>query len=181
MKRAMLFILILSVTAIRAFGQTNQGASRIAVYFSPGGGCTEAIVTQLDCAKREVLVQAYEFSSVPIAKALVAAQNRGVKVQVILDKSQSTEKCSALRIIRKSHIPIFIDDKYAIAHNKVMVIDQRWVITGSFNFTTAAETSNAENLLVIDDAAIAAKYAGNWTLHMVGSIRWGRGPAHPRN
>jgi phosphatidylserine/phosphatidylglycerophosphate/cardiolipin synthase-like enzyme len=51
----------------------------------------------------------------------------------------------------------------AIAHNKVMVIDSRTVITGSFNFTKAAEESNAENLLVIDDAELAKKYTQNWT------------------
>jgi hypothetical protein len=58
-----------------------------------------------------------------------------------------------------------IDDKHAIAHNKVMVIDGRTVLTGSFNFTKAAEEKNAENLLVIEDAALAKRYADNWADH----------------
>jgi len=58
-----------------------------------------------------------------------------------------------------------IDGVHAIAHNKVMIIDGQTVITGSFNFTTAAERQNAENLLVVRDHALAARYAENWRAH----------------
>jgi len=54
---------------------------------------------------------------------------------------------------------------YAIAHNKVMVIDGSTVITGSFNFTKAAEESNAENLLIIHGQELSKKYADNWREH----------------
>ena len=62
-------------------------------------------------------------------------------------------------------IPVQIDAKHAIAHNKIMVIDGETVITGSFNFTTAAEEKIAENLLVIRSPELAAKYAANWKVH----------------
>jgi phosphatidylserine/phosphatidylglycerophosphate/cardiolipin synthase-like enzyme len=62
----------------------------------------------------------------------------------------------------------------AIAHNKVMVIDSRIVITGSFNFTKAAEESNAENLLIIEDVDLAAKYAKNWQEHLDHSVLYER-------
>ena len=58
------------------------------VYFSPQGGCTEAIIKELDKAKTSILVHAYSFTSAPIGKALLNARKRGVKVAVILDKSQ---------------------------------------------------------------------------------------------
>jgi phosphatidylserine/phosphatidylglycerophosphate/cardiolipin synthase-like enzyme len=58
------------------------------VCFSPRGGCTEAIISQIDKAKSEILVQAYSFTSAPIAKALLNAHKRGIKVEAILDKSQ---------------------------------------------------------------------------------------------
>ena len=125
---------------------------------------------QLEAAKSAVLVQAYSFTSAPIAKALVDAHKRGVDVQVILDKSQRTAKYSSATFLRNMGIPTFIDDKHAIAHNKVMVIDGHIVITGSFNFTKAAEESNAENLLVIDDADLAQKYAANWRAHLAHSV-----------
>jgi phosphatidylserine/phosphatidylglycerophosphate/cardiolipin synthase-like enzyme len=62
------------------------------VYFSPQGGCTKAVVDVLSKAKTSINVQTYSFTSAPIAKALVDAHKRGVKVQVILDKSQKTER-----------------------------------------------------------------------------------------
>jgi len=135
------------------------------VYFSPKGGCTEAVVAALDKARTRVLVQAYSFTSAPIAKALVDAARRGVKVEVLLDKSQRTEKYSSADFIIHEGIPTKIDAAHAIAHNKVMVIDGATVLTGSFNFTKAAEEHNAENLLVIQDPALAEKYAANWNVH----------------
>jgi phosphatidylserine/phosphatidylglycerophosphate/cardiolipin synthase-like enzyme len=139
--------------------------SQIAVYFSPGGGCTDAIVVALDKAQTTVLVQAYSFTSAPIAKALVQAHKRGVKVQVILDKSVETEKYSEAGFLIHSDIPVQIDAEHAIAHNKIMVIDGQTVITGSFNFTKQAEEHNAENLLVITSKDLAQKYADNWNVH----------------
>lgn len=145
--------------------EVQPGSTQWHVYFSPKGGCTEAVVEALGKARSRVLVQAYSFTSAPIAKALVEAHRRGVKVEVLLDKSQRTEKYSSATFVSNNGIPCFIDAQHTIAHNKVMVIDDQTVITGSFNFTKAAEQSNAENLLVIHDAEMAAKYTANWQAH----------------
>ena len=152
---------------------TGKGAPTVEVYFSPKGGCTEAVVKALDAAKTTVLVQAYSFTSAPIAKALVDAARRGVKVDVLLDKSQRTEKYSSADFVAHEGIPTRIDAAHAIAHNKVMVIDGTTVLTGSFNFTKAAEEHNAENLLVIQDPALAEKYAANWKVHSEHSEAYG--------
>jgi phosphatidylserine/phosphatidylglycerophosphate/cardiolipin synthase-like enzyme len=149
--------------------------SDVEVHFSPHGGCTEAVVAALAGARQTVLVQAYSFTSAPIAQAVVDAHKRGVKVQVILDKSNETEKYSAADFLAHSGLPVLIDDKHEIAHNKVMVIDGATVITGSFNFTKAAEEHNAENLLVIHNRDLAAQYAENWEAHAAHSI-----PYEPR-
>ena len=135
------------------------------VYFSPHGGCTDAIVKELNKAKSTVLVQAYSFTSAPIAKALLNAHKRGVKVEVILDKSQKTQKYSSATFLYNQGIAVKIDAQHAIAHNKVMIIDGETVITGYFNFTKAAEESNAENLLVIKDEKFAERYIRNWQEH----------------
>jgi len=126
-------------------------AQPITVYFSPKGGCTEAIIQELDKAQKSVLVQAYSFTSAPIAEALLNARKRGVKVEVILDKSQRKEKYSSADFLAHSGINTLIDSAHAIAHNTIMIIDGETVITGSFNFTKAAEEKNAGNLLVIRD------------------------------
>jgi phosphatidylserine/phosphatidylglycerophosphate/cardiolipin synthase-like enzyme len=108
------------------------------VCFTPGGNCTSAIVQALTDAKRTILVQAYSFTSAPIAKALLDAHKRGVQVQVILDKSQRTEKYSSADFLANQGVLTLIDPEHAIAHNKIMIIDGEMVITGSFKCATSS-------------------------------------------
>ena len=145
--------------------QPDTTSATCSVYFSPRGGCTEAVIAELGRAKMSVLVQAYSFTSVSIAKALVEAHRRGVKVEVILDKSQRTANYSSADFVAHAGIPTLIDARHAIAHNKIIIIDSQPVITGSFNFTKAAEESNAENLLILRDAELAKRYTENWKKH----------------
>jgi phosphatidylserine/phosphatidylglycerophosphate/cardiolipin synthase-like enzyme len=93
------------------------------------------------------------------------AHKRGVKVEVILDKSQRTDEYSSATFFFNAGIPVKIDAQHAIGHNKVMVIDGETAITGSFNFTKAAEENNAENLLIIHDKELAELYTKNWQEH----------------
>jgi phosphatidylserine/phosphatidylglycerophosphate/cardiolipin synthase-like enzyme len=137
----------------------------VQVFFSPNGGCTKAIVAELGMAKSEILVQAYSFTSRAIAKALLNAQKRGVSIQIILDKSNLSDNYSAADFTAHAGIPTYIDAQHSIAHNKIMIIDNEVVITGSFNFTRAAEVNNAENLLVIRSKELAKIYIDNWEKH----------------
>ena len=155
---------ILSLIATFATTQPAFAAETTHVYFSPHGGCTETIVNAINRAKSSVLVQAYSLTSKPIADALLNAHNRGVKVDVIADKT-SRRKGEQAAHLASLGVPVSVDSAHAIAHNKVMVIDGETVITGSFNFTAAAEKSNAENLLVIHDKSLANQYAENWKKH----------------
>jgi phosphatidylserine/phosphatidylglycerophosphate/cardiolipin synthase-like enzyme len=138
----------------------------VETFFSPKGGCAAAIVGAIGRAEKTIHVQAYSFTSAPIAAALVAAHKRGVKTQVILDKSQQTERYSEADFLQHAGVAVFIDSAHGIAHNKVMILDGHTVITGSFNFSKAAEESNAENLLIIHQTpALAEKYLSNWLAH----------------
>jgi hypothetical protein len=140
--------------------------ARVAVYFSPNGGATEAVIRELNAAKTQVLMQAYSFTSAPIAKALVEAHKRGVQVLAVLDKSNETDKYSAATFLSNAGMPPLIDDQHAIAHSKVMVIDSETILRGSFNFTKAAEAKNAENLLVIKEAPeLVTAYEQNIRTH----------------
>jgi phosphatidylserine/phosphatidylglycerophosphate/cardiolipin synthase-like enzyme len=124
------------------------------------------VVREVEAAQQQILVQAYSFTSAPIAKALRDAHQRGVTVLAVLDKSNQTDKYSAATFLGNAGIPTRIDAQHAIAHAKVMVIDSATVITGSFNFTKAAEEKNAENLLVIKDApALVQAYEQNIQMH----------------
>jgi phosphatidylserine/phosphatidylglycerophosphate/cardiolipin synthase-like enzyme len=137
--------------------------------FSPDGHCSSLILDALSTARESVRVQAYSFTARPIAEALVEARRRGVDVAVIVDKSQTSERYSVIDLLNEAGIPLYVDYCCAIAHNKVMVIDGKKVVTGSYNFTQGAENKNAENLLVIDDAVMAKAYLENWTVHRDGA------------
>ncbi len=161
----LLFLLLFAVALPAQEPASKPIKGEMQVWFSPNGGCAEAVVDALSRAKESVYVQAYSFTSTPIAKALVEAHKRGVKVEIILDKSQKTEKYSSADFLLHAGIPTYIDEQHKIAHNKVMVIDGQTVVTGSFNFTKAAEEGNAENLLVIQSPELAKTYKANWDKH----------------
>jgi phosphatidylserine/phosphatidylglycerophosphate/cardiolipin synthase-like enzyme len=146
----------------------------VQVYFSPRGGATEAVIDALDHATNSVYIQAYSFTSAPIAKALVDAYRRKVQVHVILDSSQRTDKYSEADFLQYNEIPTLIDTQHAIAHNKIIIVDDYLVLTGSFNFTKAAEEKNAENLLVINDPSLAKRYLENWHVHEAHSQAYNR-------
>jgi phosphatidylserine/phosphatidylglycerophosphate/cardiolipin synthase-like enzyme len=155
-----------------AIGLTATVASNpeLTTCFTPGQDCMGMIVKAIDGAKAEVLVQAYSFSAKPLISALGRAKKRGVKVRVILDKADERKPDSAgSRLIAKRILPQ-VDTGVASAHNKVMVIDRDTVITGSFNFTAAAQKKNAENVLLIKGHPnIAAAYAKNWERRLAAS------------
>ena len=145
-------------------------SSPIAVYFSPNRGTTDAIVARIATAQNTILVLAYSFTSELIATALVAAHNRGVNVQVIVDKSQPRAAGGRMHDLVAAGVPVFVDSRHAIQHNKVMVFDGKTVLTGSFNFSASAETKNAENAVFIEDVNLAKKYDDEWQIHREHSV-----------
>lgn len=137
--------------------------SKLVVCFTPGQRCTALIVKLIRSSKRSIYMQAYGFTSYPIARALASAQKRGVKVKVIVDVSQlSSESHSRISFLLHHNIKVKVDDKVDIAHNKVLIVDGSFVETGSFNYTYSAEHYNAENVLIVHDSALALEYLHNW-------------------
>jgi phosphatidylserine/phosphatidylglycerophosphate/cardiolipin synthase-like enzyme len=154
---------LLLASSIFFLSQTSFADSPINLCFTPGENCTQEIVDEINGAKKDVYVQAFVFTSTPIANALVDAKNRGVTVNIIFDKTQrndTRDSCEA--VLEAAGIPMWTDYKVQTAHNKVMIIDKEKVITGSFNFTFSAQWNNAENVLIINDSKIASAYFTNW-------------------
>lgn len=138
------------------------------VAFAPWDNIVGLIVDTISNARKQVLVQAYLLTSKEIAAALIAAAQRGVDVRVLADAEQAAKVTSSkLPELAGAGIPIWLETKYQNAHNKIMVIDANsadaTVITGSFNFTWAAQHQNAENVLIArKNHVLAAHYAANW-------------------
>jgi len=131
------------------WGIPSTEKPQIQACFSPDGHCTDRIVFAIEKAESTIFVMAYSFTSLPIAQALAKAFERGIKVKILIDKSQLKERYSQLSFLLQKGIPVFIDLTAGIAHNKVMIFDETYVLTGSFNFSRAAESKNAENILLI--------------------------------
>lgn len=127
-----------------------------------GADCAAVVVAEIAAARSSLLLQAYNFTEPRIIAALIAARGRGVSVTVIVDKITARQRGEGVSAVRDAGIPVYVDRKPRIAHNKVVVIDGDTVITGSFNFSTSAACCNAENLLVVHSPALAAAYAANF-------------------
>jgi len=146
--------------------------ARVEIAFTPGGDVAGKIVAVIARARRQVLVQAYSFTHDDIARALLDAQHRGVEVKLIADRGQ-TEQMDRSQVpgLARAGLPVWLDGEHQSAHNKVMVIDAGTpaavIITGSFNFTRAAQYKNAENAAFISGSdALAEEYVRNWQRHL---------------
>ncbi len=146
--------------------------------FTPGDKIARRIVDLIDDAKHDIKIQAYGFTNTAITNALVAAKRRGVDVQIIEDDGEylniNNFSKTKLDSLKATGAKIYLDSEHAIAHNKIILIDastpQHALITGSYNFTQAAEKNNAENVLLIRaNADIIAAYLANWKKHVAHS------------
>ena len=129
----------------------------------PHQQCGHFIANHINQAKESIYVQAYGFTHTKIIDSPIEATKRGVKVEIILDSSNfSTKKLVLIKELEKLGIKIHKAKVSGIAHNKIMIIDKKKVITGSFNFTESADKRNAENVMVIIDKRLANKYLENY-------------------
>ena len=178
------------VFLVRSLSRKLGFMQDIQVYFSPKGGCQAAIVREMMQARSEILVQAYSFTADPLTFALVELKKQGVVVDIILDKSNEIDRYSDLHFFIENSMDVKIDHEHAISHNKIMIIDKKVVITGSYNFTNQAEGDNAENVVIIKgNPQIAQWYRENFFKHRdhakpaqirEGEIRDRRGAPHQK-
>jgi len=133
-------------------------AADIKVYFSPNGGCQHAVIDQIRSARRTIDIAMYYLSSPQIARALVDANQRQVQIRIVLDQSQEIESASKSGYLIKHGLKIKYHLGFGLMHNKFAVIDARSLITGSFNWTSTAQEKNEENLLIMTDQPLIAKY-----------------------
>lgn len=174
MKPKFFFVAVAMCTEI-VWAQT-AGAQTIRSFFSPRGGCTAATVAAIDSAQTSIDAAAYQFTSDPIAEALIRAARRGVRVRILTDRAQENSTDTAPRKIRAAGLDFRVDAAEKLQHNKYTVIDHRLVLTGSFNWSDNAEVNNAENLLIIDDPKTGHAFAQDFAKHYLHSR-----PYRPRN
>lgn len=133
------------------------------VYFSPNGGAQQRIVAAINAAHSNIRMAAYEITVPAIANALIAAHSRGIDVRIIVDRVEMKQTYSQVQVIANAGLDISYDPKVSLHHNKWITIDGFELMTGSYNYSNAAEFSNAENMLDCHSTAGAAAYNSYWS------------------
>ncbi|MBC8160644.1 MAG: phospholipase D family protein [Roseiflexaceae bacterium] len=140
------------------FPRVRVGGAQIEVYFSPEDGVAKHILQRLAAAKRSIHFMAFSYTSSATADAMVAQSRAGLLVQGVFESQNAGGTGSAFSRLRQGGVDVLEDGNCYILHHKVIVIDQQTVITGSYNFTNSAERDNDENLVIVDDPALARAY-----------------------
>ena len=139
--------------------------------FTPGDDAAGLIVRTIDAARLQVFAQAFSFTHRGIADALIRAHRRGLEVQIIADREQTDSiESAAMQSMIDAGLAVLTDAEHSAAHNKVIIIDQntKWpvLVTGSFNFTFAAQNRNSENVLVLrGNPDLTRAFFDNWHKH----------------
>lgn len=165
------FMLALAATSITIRAETIAATGSVEALFTPWDDAESAIIRALAEAQQSIHVQAYLLTSRSISQALISARQRGVAVSILTDqKMLDTGQNSQIPLLAAANIPVRLETRYAVAHNKIILIDARTphgiLITGSYNFTWSAQARNAENLLILrDNPALLQRYLNNWQRH----------------
>jgi len=135
-----------------------HGSSVYVIFTSEDHAIEEAIIPLVNTATSNIRFLAFSFTDYPLAAAMIARAQNGVDVAGVYEKVGSDTDAAELKTFYCAHVPVRRDGNPSFMHNKVIVVDERYVITGSLNFSTNAETSNDENVLIIDNPDIAKLY-----------------------
>ena len=130
----------------------------IQVYFSPEDDVMNRIIPIVRGAQSSIRFLAFSFTDYPLAQAMIDRAGRGVDVAGVYEKVGSETESSELRTFFCAKVPARQDGNPRFLHDKLIIVDNRYVITGSFNFSTNATESNDENVIIIDNPDIANLY-----------------------
>ncbi|WP_336709096.1 MULTISPECIES: phospholipase D family nuclease [unclassified Cedecea] len=155
--------------------QPAAAASSVQFGFSPEGSALQLVLKTIESAQQEIRLMGYSFTSPEVVSALVRAKHRGVDVKIVLDEKGNRSKASqaAMNVVVSAGIPLRTNGRYAIMHDKVIIVDNHTVEAGSFNYTRSAASRNSENVLVINEVPeVAQTYLQHWQSRWDGGTEW---------
>jgi phosphatidylserine/phosphatidylglycerophosphate/cardiolipin synthase-like enzyme len=127
------------------------------VYFSPRGGCENQVINWINKANSSIHVLIYSFTLDSVGNALIEALDRHIEVKIVFEKGQIGQSSEYQRL-RNSAVDVRNDTNPSYMHDKIMIVDGKVVLTGSFNWSNNAENENNENLLIITSTSLATTY-----------------------
>jgi phosphatidylserine/phosphatidylglycerophosphate/cardiolipin synthase-like enzyme len=134
------------------------GQANVEVYFAPEDGVAKYVLQRLAAAKRSIDFMTFSYTSSAIADTMVAQAQAGLPVRGVFERQNAGGTGSAFGRLRQGGVDVLQDGNCYILHHKAIIVDERTVITGSYNFTNSAENDNDENLVIVDDPALARTY-----------------------
>jgi phosphatidylserine/phosphatidylglycerophosphate/cardiolipin synthase-like enzyme len=158
------FALILRNSPSGNFSAVPIASAAAQPYFSPNGGISARIVQQIQSATSSIDIAIYSFTRSEIAQALIAAAKRGVEIRLVADSSESGEEGSQIGRLESAGLSVKIVEGTGggIMHNKYAIFDGRYLLTGSYNWTTSAEDDNNENAIFLSDPVAVAAYQADF-------------------
>ena len=158
-----LLIVMISMSLPIGFAKV-QNVTVISVCFSPGGNCGAIVAYWISRANSTIHIEIYSFTLNQTSDALVNAfrANPKLSIEIVWDDGMAHEKGSQYNALLAAGISIHLDKRPGTMHDKVAIIDDHIVLTGSFNWSNEANAVNRENLIVIDSMTVAALYEGNF-------------------
>jgi phosphatidylserine/phosphatidylglycerophosphate/cardiolipin synthase-like enzyme len=146
------------------------GGASIYSYFSPEDDIPPKLIRFIRVARRSIHLLAFSFTDTTIASELIARRAAGIDVRIVLERRGSTGGGSVLERLRAGGVDVVTDGNRYVMHDKVVIVDSTWTITGSYNFTAAAARSNDENTLIIKSPSVARRYEEEfWRIRTAGS------------
>lgn len=139
----------------------NLGSSTITPLFSPKDKIiTKSIIPLIDSSKKYIYIPAFLLTHDELSASLVKAKNRGVDVKLIIDATNPVNSRSKVKYLRQANIPVKVENYAGKLHSKSIIIDDKYIISGSMNFSNSGENKNDENCLIIIDTRLARYYRG---------------------
>jgi len=143
---------------LRKKNEVKTAGHLLKVFFSPEDNIEDIIIQEIAFAQKNIHFMLFSFTSSKIGEALIDKFNEGIKIYGLLEKRGSQTKYSQYIKMKIEGLPIKLDKNKGNMHHKVMIIDNKKVITGSFNFSKNANLKNDENIIILEDSKIARLY-----------------------
>jgi len=165
---ALVLAVLPAVAQARGAVNAHPACAQVQVAFTPGDDIEALIVRRIAAARENVRMQAYLFTNARIARALFGALHRKVAVEVIGDAGEFADGGLPWLVpLARAGARVYLDASAAASHNKIVIVDGdragASVVTGSYNFTRAAQERNAENVVVISgNRAITDRFVANF-------------------
>ncbi|HLP79880.1 MAG TPA: phospholipase D-like domain-containing protein [Acidobacteriota bacterium] len=140
-----------------SFSTVVVNNTAVSVHFCPDDSCEDAVVKQILSANASVRFLTFSLTSDRIASALILVNKTNVTVQGVMEKRQISQY-SVFETLRDAHISVAVSNQTGQLHDKIFIVDDSVVLTGSYNPTKNGDSGNDENLLIIYDSMIAAEY-----------------------